>query len=106
MGKPNLLPLFMPASAPSGMQALSVGPYQAASGNGQNATYAIVGFVGVTISQADGSGNNMDISVQPYAVVDPTAVVSNPFSAKPSGTQNSQFSSATITTFISAKLTQ
>jgi hypothetical protein len=105
MGKPNLLPLFMPASAPSG-QALAIGPYQAASGTGQNTTYAIVGFVGVTISQATGTGNNMDISIQPYAIVDPTAVISNPFSAKPSDTQPSQFSRARITTFISAKLTR
>jgi hypothetical protein len=106
LGKPNLLPLFKPASAPSPMQALSTGPYQAASGTGQNVTYAIVGFVGVTISQAVATGINMDISIQPYAVVDPTAVISNPFSAKPSDTQPSQFSGATITTFISAKLTQ
>jgi Putative Flp pilus-assembly TadE/G-like len=106
MGKPNLLPLFMPAAAPSPWQALSAGPYQAASGTGQNVTYAIVGFVGVTISQAEANGTNMDISIQPYAVVDPTAVISNPFSAKPANAQQSQFSSAIITTFISAKLTQ
>jgi hypothetical protein len=106
MVKPNLLPLFLPASAPSGMQALSAGPYQAASGTGQNTTYAIVGFVGVTISQADGAGNGMDISIEPYAVVDPTAVISNPFSIKPANTQPSQFSSAFITTFTSAKLTR
>ena len=84
--------------------ALSPGSYVAANGNGQGATYAIVGFVGVTITQADGSGSSMNISVQPCAVVDPTAVIGTP---KPAGTQTSQFgSSSSITTFISAKLTQ
>jgi hypothetical protein len=108
MGVPNLIPLFIPQSAPSGMQALATGGYQAAAGTGQGATYSIVGFVGVTISQADGSGSSMNISIQPYAVVDPTAVISNPFTAKPAGTQTSQFGSpaGSITTFISAKLTQ
>lgn len=106
IGKPNLLPLFMPASAPSPWQAQSAGTYQAASGTGQNTTYAIVGFVGVTISEATGTGNNMDISVQPYAVVDPTAVTMSPFSAQPSHAQQSQFTKCIITTFTSAKLTQ
>jgi hypothetical protein len=92
---PNLLPLFQP---------VSLSPYQAASGNGQNATYAIVGFAGVKITQAEGRGSSMDISVQPAAVIDPTAVISHP---APTGTQTSQFgSTTTITTFISAKLTQ
>jgi hypothetical protein len=105
MGVPNLIPLFIPVSGPSGMQALSTGSYQAASGSGQNATYAIVGFAGVTISQADGSGSSMNISVQPCAVVDPTAFIKNP---APAGTQTTQVGSSTntITTFISAKLTQ
>jgi Flp pilus assembly protein TadG len=105
MGVPNLIPLFMPYAAPSGWQAQSVGTYQPTNnsgGGGQNQTYAIVGFVGVTISQADGNGNNMNISVQPYCVVDPTAVILNP---APVGTQSSQFGCAT-TTFISAKLTR
>lgn len=108
IGVPNLIPLFIPVMAPSGMQALTPGnnAYQAASGNGQSATYAIVGFAGVSISQADGSGTNMDISVQPCAVVDPTAVIATA-GAKPVGTQTSQFgASAVITTFISAKLTR
>jgi hypothetical protein len=108
MGVPNLIPLFIPASAPAGWQALSTGPYVAASNpEGQNATFAIVGFTGVAISQADGSGGNMNISIQPSAVVDPTAKILNP---RPVGTQTSQFGSTvnnpTITTFISAKLTQ
>jgi hypothetical protein len=108
MGVPNLIPIFVPYSAPLGMQAQSIGTYQPTNngaGGGQNQTYSIVGFVGVTISQADASGNNMIISIQPYANVDPTAVIQN---AKPAGTQTSQFGTTggSITTFISAKLTQ
>jgi Flp pilus assembly protein TadG len=64
MGQSRLVPVFQP---------VSLSPYQAAGGNGNNTTYSIVGFVGVTISQADGSGNNMTISVQPAATIDPTA---------------------------------
>jgi hypothetical protein len=107
IGVPNLIPLFIPASAPTGVQAQALGTYTAASGSGQNATYAIVGFAGVMISQADGSGGNMNVSIQPAAIVDPTAKIANP---KPAGTQVSQFGSTinspVITTFISAKLTQ
>jgi hypothetical protein len=107
MGVPNLIPLFIPASAPAGYTALSTGSYVAASSQGSNALYAIVGFAGVTISQADASGSNMNISIQPSALVDPTAYIQNP---KPAGTQVSQFGSTinnpVITTFISAKLTQ
>jgi len=95
MGVPNCIPLFQP---------VSVSPYQAASDTGQNATYAIVGFVGVTITHADGNGTNMNISIQPCSVVDPTAVIGKP---TPAGTQTSEFGATTmITTFISAKLTQ
>ena len=108
MGVPNLIPLFIPASGPAGMQALATGSYVAASQQGSNASYAIVGFAGVSISQADASGSNLNISIQPCAVVDPTAYIQNP---RPAGTQVSQFGSTTvsqpvITTFISAKLTQ
>jgi hypothetical protein len=113
MYKPNMIPLFIPQSAPAGWMSLAQNAtsgtaYQAASGNGQNATYSVVGFVGVWISQADGSGSNMNISIQPSAVVDPTASMPNP---QPVGTQFSQFGSGTsggpvITTFTSAKLTQ
>jgi hypothetical protein len=83
------------------MQALSTGPtYQATGGTVNNPTYAIVGFVGVCISQSGGP----DLSVQPCAVVDPSAVIPHP---KPVGTQTSQFGASTIiTTFASAKLTQ
>ncbi len=65
IGQPRLLPLFQPAS---------ISPYQAASGVGSNATYNIVGFVGVTVTEASGSGANLNISVQPCSVMDPTAV--------------------------------
>jgi Flp pilus assembly protein TadG len=105
MGKPNVIPLFKPYRAPAPFVAIqNSDSYIAAKSQGQNATYAIVGFAGVTITQAEAQGSNMDISVQPYAIVDPTAVILNP---RPSGTQSSQFGSSTIiTTFISAKLTQ
>src|SRR5205814_6181804 len=68
IGVPNLIPIFKPSTistvqAAAGWQGLSTDTsYHAGSGNGQNATYAIVGFVGVTISQADASGSNMAIS--------------------------------------------
>jgi Flp pilus assembly protein TadG len=98
MWLPNLIPLF---------KAVSYSPYQAASGNGSNTYYAIVGFVGVDISNATGRGSNMDISIQPMAVIDPTAVILNML---PAGTQGSPMtpsssSTTTITTFGSAKLT-
>jgi Flp pilus assembly protein TadG len=93
MGQPNLIPLFEP---------VSTSPYQAAQGSGSNAQYKVVGFVGVTVSQADGHGNSMDISVQPMAVVDPTIVITNPKPAAPPA--NPTLGSLT-TTFISAKLT-
>jgi hypothetical protein len=64
----------------------------------------IVGFAGVTITQADGSGSsNMTISIQPACVVDPTAVIMNPSPAR--ATQQTIIGTSQ-TTFISAKLTQ
>jgi len=68
--------------------------------------YAIVGLVGITVTQANGSGSGMTIAIQPSAIVDPTAVIANPFTAKPAGTQSSQLSGTIITTFTSAKLTR
>jgi Flp pilus assembly protein TadG len=91
IGKPNLIPLFQP---------VSTSPYQAASGSGSNTYYSIVGFVGVEISAATGSGTSMNISIQPMAVIDATSVIGN---AQPAGTQSSSFGTTT-TTFISAKL--
>jgi Flp pilus assembly protein TadG len=103
MGVPNLIPLFQAVQYPS---ASNGNTYIAASNQGQTATYAIVGFAGVTISQADGSGGNMVISIQPAAVVDPTAVI---MGATPAGTQTSPVTPSsqygtTTTTFTSAKL--
>ncbi len=94
MGEPILIPLFQPVS-PYPL-------YVAASGSGSNATYAIVGFMSATITQASGSGSNMNISIQPSALVDPTAVINN---AAPAGTQLSLFGTPQ-TTFVAAKLTQ
>jgi hypothetical protein len=113
MGIPSVIPLFQPYSP--------LPAYQAAAGTGSNATYAVVGFVGVTITEADGSGSsNMTIAIQPSAIVDPTAVISNPLPAA-TITQQSSFSSwsssqtasslsssfgPVFTTFVPAKLTQ
>src|SRR5262249_32238634 len=97
IGQANLIPLFAPVSTPPN--------YVAATGTGQGATYAVVGFVGVTISQATGSGSSMNISIQPTANVDPTAVLSNIGPARPA--QTLEFGNGpTATTFVSAKLTQ
>ncbi len=63
MGQGRIIPIFQPVSE---------SPYQAANGNGSNTTYNIVGFVGVSISEADGRGSNMNISVQSATVSDPT----------------------------------
>ena len=79
IGQPRLLPLFAPAS---------VTPYQAASGSGSNTTYNIVGFVGVTVCQVTGSGSNLNISVKPCSVIDPTAVFDSS-TLYPAGTQPS-----------------
>lgn len=95
IGVPSLIPLFQPVSP--------LPNYVAASGTGQNATYAVVGFAGVMISQAEGSGDsNMIISIQPTAIVPTNAVINN---AAPAGKQQSAFGTP-LTTFISAKLTQ
>ncbi len=100
-GVPNLLPLFKPVVP---YNPASPGTYQAATGTGQNTTFAIVGFVGVNVSQADGSGNaNMTISVQPMATLDPTALISNPMPS--TGTNLTQFGTP-HTTFVPAKLTR
>ena len=90
-GQSRLLPVFQP---------VSTSPYQAAAGSGSNATYNIVGFVGVTISHASGSGVNMNISVQPVATLDGTAIY-DPTTIVPAGE-----GSSTTTTFALPKLTQ
>ncbi len=93
IGQPRLLPLFQPAS---------MNPYQAASGNGSNTTYNIVGFVGVTVTTATGSGNNMNITVQPCSVLDPTAVF-DPATIYPAGAQPA--GQLKTFTFVSPKFT-
>jgi Flp pilus assembly protein TadG len=95
MGEANLIPLFAPVS--------ELPNYTAASSQGQNATYAIVGFAGVTITEATGSGNNMNISIQPYAINDPTSIILNPSPAR--ATKTTIFGTSQ-TTFVSPKLTQ
>lgn len=77
IGQPRLLPLFQPAS---------LIPYQAAAGTGSNATYNIVGFVGVMVTEVTGNGGNLNISVQPCDVVDPTAVF-DPATLFPAGAE-------------------
>jgi hypothetical protein len=59
MGQPRLIPLY------DGTQP---------TGNG----FPIVGFAGVTISVATSRGNNMNISVQPMLVDDPTSLGGTP----------------------------
>jgi Flp pilus assembly protein TadG len=92
IGQPRLLPLFQPKT---------MIPYQAASGNGSNTTYSIVGFAGVTVTSVSGNGTNMDICVKPCSVLDPTAVFDAttiyPAGAQPSG-QMKAF------TFVTSKL--
>jgi hypothetical protein len=103
MGVPNLIPLFVPVNPPN-IGAPSPGSnYVAASNTGQNATYAIIGFAGVTVTQATGDGNNMVIAIQPSAVLDPTAVLTNLSPAR--ATQQTWFGTSQ-TTFVSAKLTR
>lgn len=93
MGQPVLIPIF---------QAVQYSPsYVAASGSGSNSYYNIIGFVGATITQADGSGSSMNVSVQPAAVMDPTTIIMNPV---PAGEQQSNLGTS-MTTFVSAKLT-
>jgi hypothetical protein len=103
MGVPNLIPLFVPVT-PSTIGADSPGNnYVAANGTGQGATYAIVGFAGVTITQATGDGSSMNISIQPSAVVDPTAVLGN---VSPARASQLTWFGTSQTTFVSAKLTR
>jgi hypothetical protein len=95
IGVPNLIPLFAPFQP--------IPQYVAATGTGQNATYAVVGFVGVTITQATSNGGGMNISIQPAAIVDPTEVILN---ASPARASQLTIFGTPQTTFVSAKLTQ
>lgn len=103
IGVSNLIPLFKPVSPAPGSSSPGSG-YVAASGTGSGASYAVVGFASVTVSQADGSGStNMTISVQPAAIVDPTSVILN---ASPARASQPTVFGTPQTTFVSAKLTQ
>jgi Flp pilus assembly protein TadG len=106
MGAPNLIPLFIPVNDGSNGQ-----PYLAAQAQGSSASYNVCGFAGIVVTQADASGNNMDISVQPAAIVDPTAVLTNLQPAGPPPTTvglatQTNFFGTLQSTFVSAKLTQ
>jgi Flp pilus assembly protein TadG len=103
VGDTFLLPLYKALN--SGVDSngnVDPSSYQAGSGQGTNYNFNIVQFVGVRIIQADNTGNNKSVVVQPAAVTDPNAVFTNvnPASAPSSG------SSALVTTFTSAKLTR
>jgi hypothetical protein len=91
IGKPRLIPLFTP---------ISTEPYQAAGNTGSNAYYQIIGFGGVIISEVQGNGVNMRISVQPCAVLDPTALY------RTSSVVPAQSGSTLITTAAAPKLTE
>jgi Flp pilus assembly protein TadG len=90
-GVPKLLPLFRP---------VSTNPYQAASGQGSNSEYDIVGFAGVVISAGGGHGGSLELSVQPCAVIDATAVF-QVGSVAPTGTTTSL-----ITTLVPPRLSK
>jgi Flp pilus assembly protein TadG len=104
IGQPYLIPLFQPVKPTFGPKYQAVS-WQGPQGN-QIPMYAVVGLVGINVSEATPNGGSMTIAIQPCAIVDPTAVVASPFTAKPAGTQPSQFAGTIITTFTSAKLTQ
>lgn len=78
IGQPRMLPLFEPIQlSPS---------YQAAGGQGSNTFYNIVGFVGVKVTSVTGNGSNLNITVQPCDIVDPTAVF-DPLTVFPVGAE-------------------
>ncbi len=55
--------------------------FSSVSGNGANTQYTVVGFAGVTIVSATGSGHNIQVVVQPTTVIDPTAVSNSNYGA-------------------------
>jgi hypothetical protein len=57
-GEPRIMPIF-----------------SSVQGNGQNATYTIVGFAGITLVEAQLTGNSKHITIQPLAALDDTAAV-------------------------------
>jgi len=60
VGQPRIVPLF-----------------SSFSDNGSNTEYTIVGFAGITIVSATGSGSSIQVIVQPIAVTDLTATTGN-----------------------------
>jgi Flp pilus assembly protein TadG len=92
LNKPNMIPLFRP---------VSTSPYQAASATGNGATFAVVGFASVIVSQCDGNGSKLVLSIQPAAVSDATATSAN---IQPAGSQTSTYFSTPLTTFFAPKL--
>ena len=50
--------------------------YSANSGKGNNGEFTIVGFAGVTVVHASGSGSHVNIVFQPSILIDPTATTS------------------------------
>ena len=54
-------------------QPRAVPLYSSYGGSGSGGTYTIVGFAGVTIVNASGSGSHMDIVFQPTVLIDSTA---------------------------------
>jgi hypothetical protein len=91
VGNTYLIPLYTPVNS-------SQANYQAASGNGANAFYSIVQFVGVQIMPSP--SNNGEVVVQPAAVVDPNAIFAAGTVA-PAGT-----SASLVTTFATPKLSR
>jgi hypothetical protein len=53
-------------------QPRAVALYSSYSGSGSGGTYTVVGFAGVTIVSASGSGSKISIVFQPTIVIDPT----------------------------------
>lgn len=56
IGQPRIVPLF-----------------SAYYGQGSNTYYTVVGFAGVTVVKASGSGSNISIAFEPMLAIDPTA---------------------------------
>jgi len=90
---PNMIPLFRP---------ISTSPYQAADSTGQNSTYNIIGFASVIVSEVSGNGSNLNLSLQPCAVSDASAVYTN---VMPAGSGVSTTTGTMQTTFLAPKLT-
>jgi Flp pilus assembly protein TadG len=58
-------------------QSRAVPLFSSMSGNGSNTDYTIVGFAGVTVVEASGSGSNIQLTLQPAVTIDTTATTSS-----------------------------